>query len=85
MGWLLTMVDVKLLVNNGKEVSYQYFVEGKTENRGIIKYNKISKEYQLVMEAGGDPSGSYSGHAFHLLRGFVELNIFPNEDMEMWY
>lgn len=79
------MVDVKLLINNDDEISYQYFVEGDTEKVGIISYDKIEKKYYLIKEARGDNHGSYSGHAFILLRKFVENNSFPEKDMAMWY
>ena len=78
------MLEFILIEETGKQLIYRYFPEGK-EKSGIVTYDKVKSEFEIVQLAENDEFKSYAYHMINRIRKNVERGIVETEGLVAWY
>ena len=79
------MVGYKLVKNNNAEVLYEYYPENKTENKGIVSFNKNNGDFEIMERSSEDEFSSYAWHLRSRLQEFNKTGNFRETGYVAWY
>ena len=79
------MLRYNLIKNEENKLTYEYFVEGRKEERGICFIDLATGEAQVEKLAKTDEFSWYAFHLLSTLRSQYKENNFLDSGMVAWY
>lgn len=77
------MVRLRLKENNDIHAVYEFLPEGKEERMGVLGIVKATKEIERIQTEPND--WAYRACAISKMQGYVDANVYPEQDFGTWY
>lgn len=78
------METIKLIELTDEYAIYEFYPENKKECRGVIKFNRTTKDYAVLEKNDMPLFMMYASHVWYRVKNYDENNDFKEYDLVAW-